>query len=227
MKDILIISPHLDDDVLGCGGCMYKYSQLGYNVYVAFITNGNIGAPELFSLEGTIRGREEALSSHKVLGIKETFFYDFPAPRLDDFPSYKISLVLNELIKKLRADTIFIPFRGDIHNDHTVVFNSALVAARPVDNCPVKTILAYETLSETEWAPPFGNDTFCPNIFMQLSDGELDKKIEAFSCYSPPRIKEHPHPRSVAGIRTLAKFRGMNVNKQYAESYVLIRNIKD
>lgn len=226
MNNILVVSPHLDDDILGCGGLMSILRNEGKNVYVAFITNGNVGAPELFPEEGTMRGRKEAMESHKVLGVKETFFYDFPCPRLDTYPNYKISLEINGLIKKLNIDTLLVPHRGDIHVDHRVVFETSLVAARPTGDNPVRLVLAYETLSETDWAAPFSDGAFIPTFFIELSHRNLEDKCKAFDCYTSPRKKEYPHSRSIDGLRTLARMRGSTISKEYAECYMVIREIK-
>lgn len=223
MKNILIVAPHPDDDILGCGGIIAKEVALGGKVFVAIMTNGNIGAPEIFPIEGTLRGRKEALESHKLLGVKETFFFDFPAPRLDTEPSYRINIQLNKLIQNLKIDDLYILHRGDIHKDHRIIFESSLVAARPLGEHRVKNIFAYETLSETEWAPPFGDDAFIPNYFVELTEHHVNKKVEAFSCYTPPRTKEFPHSRSLDGIKTLARFRGMTISKPYAEAFMLVR----
>ena len=48
MKKILVLAPHADDEILGCGGTIAKYSKLGSKVYVSILTNANIGAEELF-----------------------------------------------------------------------------------------------------------------------------------------------------------------------------------
>ena len=149
MNNILVVAPHPDDDILGCGGMISRNGGNGANIYVAIMTNGNIGAPELFPIEGTLRGRQEALNSHKLLGVKETFFFDFPAPRLDAEPSYKISIAISNLIQKLKINEMYIPHRGDIHKDHRIIYESSLVAARPISDHKVSKIYAYETLSET------------------------------------------------------------------------------
>lgn len=224
MNNILIVAPHPDDEILGCGGVMARLASEGKSVYVAIMTNGNIGAPELFPIEGTKRGRDEALAAHKLLGVKETFFYDFPCPRLDTQPAYKISIELNKLIQKLAIDTLFIPHRGDIHKDHRIVYEASLVAARPIGKHKVSKIMAYETLSETEWAPPFPDDAFVPTVFMAI-DNFIDAKSDAFNCFTPPRRKEFPHSRSVDGIKTLARYRGATVETLYAEAFMLIREL--
>lgn len=223
-NNILIVAPHCDDEILGCGGIMAKYVDKGADVYVAIITNGHLGAPELFKKEGTEKVRAEAVQSHKFLGVKETFFLDFPAIRLDTTPAYQISLRLSEIIKNAGIDTLYLPHRGDIHKDHRITFEAALVAARPIDNNPVKRIYAYETLSETEWAPPFGDDAFIPTVFEDVT-GYIEKKQEAFKFFTT-QLKTFPHPRSLKGMESLANFRGSTIGVNFAEAFMLIREIK-
>jgi LmbE family N-acetylglucosaminyl deacetylase len=155
--------------------------------------------------------------------VKETFFFDFPAPKLDTSPAYQISNKLCDLYNKLCIDTLYLPHRGDIHNDHTVIFKAGLVAARPINNCTVRTILTYETLSETEWAAPFGSDVFIPTVYDKI-DHFLAKKLEAMSCYNS-QLKKFPHSRSLQSIESLAKYRGSTVGSKYAEAFALIRSI--
>jgi N-acetylglucosamine malate deacetylase 1 len=224
-KNILVVAPHCDDEILGCGGIIAKYVSQGCKVYIAIVTNGNLGAPELFSEEGTKKVRSEALNSHRVLGVSETFFLDFPAPRLDSIPAYKLSIAISKIINEKSIEVLYIPHRGDIHKDHRITYEASLVAARPINNCPVKKIMAYETLSETEWAPPFGDDVFIPTIFENI-EGFIDKKKEAFACFTT-QIKEFPHPRSLKTIEILSNFRGATVGKNYAEAFMLIREIKN
>lgn len=221
--NVLIVAPHADDELLGCGGIIAKYGERKDNVYVAIMTNAHVGDSELFTSQAIEQVRNEALNAHKLLGVKETFFYDFPAPRLDTSPSYQISIELAKLYAKLRITKLYLPHRGDIHNDHSVIFKAGLVAARPINNCSVKTILTYETLSETEWAAPFGSDVFIPTVYEEIT-GYLTKKLEAMKCFSS-QLKKFPHSRSLETIETLAKFRGSTIGKESAEAFALIRDI--
>ncbi len=223
MNNILIVAPHCDDEVLGCGGIMAKYADAGHQVYVVIVTNGNLGAPELFPKEGTEKVRREALQAHEVLGVKETFFLDFPAPRLDSIESYKLSLRISERIKALDIDTMYIPHRGDVHKDHRITYEACLVAARPQNHNTVKKVLTYETVSETEWAPPFGDDAFIPTVFVDI-ESTIDKKLEAFSRFTT-QIKKAPHPRSLDNIKRLSMVRGATVGCFYAEAFSLVREI--
>jgi LmbE family N-acetylglucosaminyl deacetylase len=221
--NVLIVAPHADDEILGCGGIISRYLREGANVYIVVVTNASVGAPELFSSSTVESIRAEGLKSHAFLGVTKTFFLDFPAPKLETHPSYQISNAICKLLLDLKIDTMFIPHRGDMHRDHAVVYHAALVAARPINDCSVKLIYTYETLSETEWAPPFGDDAFIPNVFFDITK-DIENKVKAMEFYAS-QLKIYPHPRSVEIIKSLAKYRGATVGYKFAEAFMLVRAI--
>ncbi|AFU68477.1 bacillithiol biosynthesis deacetylase BshB1 [Psychroflexus torquis ATCC 700755] len=221
MKKKLIIAPHPDDEVLGAGGVIKKFSKEGHEVYVLVITRGT---PKYYSDEKIQNVRNEALEAHKILGVRQTVFLDFHAPELDMTSNAEISKAISEYISKWKITDLFIPHRGDIHNDHRKVFEASLVAARPVGNFTVKAIYAYETLSETEWAAPFSDDAFIPNHFVNISE-TMSYKFEAMQCFKS-QIRDFPSTRSLETIESLAKFRGSTVGFNRAEAFMTIRTIK-
>lgn len=220
--NVLIIAPHPDDEVLGCGGVIKKFTGQFATVNVLIITRGK---KELFSDERIENVRKEARNAHKLLGVESTIFLDFPAPDLDTISLSELSVAISNMIIKLKPDTIFMPHRGDLHHDHKAVFTASLVAARPVNNYLVKRIYSYETLSETEWAAPFGDDAFIPDYFVNISE-EFSFKLEAMKCFKS-QIREFPNPRSLKAIESLAHFRGSTVGFTYAEAFMTIRVIED
>ena len=222
MKKKLIIAPHPDDEVLGAGGVIKKFSKEGHEVYVLVITRGS---PKYYSDEKIQNVRKEALAAHEILGVKQTAFLDFHAPELDITSNAEISKAISEYISKWKITDLFIPHRGDIHNDHRKVFEASLVAARPIGNFTVKAIYAYETLSETEWAAPFSDDAFIPNHFENISD-TMSHKFEAMKCFKS-QIRDFPSTSSLETIESLAKFRGSTVGFNRAEAFMTIRTIAD
>ncbi len=225
MKKILIIAPHADDEVLGCGGTINFYKRKGFKIYVAILTNANKGDKDKFSEKYIVNVRKESLKAHKYLGVKETFFYEFPAPFLDQYPIAKISDELNKLINKIKPEILFIPHLGDSHVDHQIVHKACLVASRPLTNKCIPKILSYETLSETEWGVKKNNLHFIPNYYIELSSIDIKKKISAFNFYKSQTKKNH-HPRSLNSIKSLAMYRGSNISRHFAEAFLLIRNIE-
>ena len=222
MKKILIVAPHPDDEVLGCGGIMKKFSQSNNEVFVVVVTRGT---PKMYADEKILNVRNEALLAHKILGVKETRFFEFHAPELDITSNASVSIPLAALMKEWAITDLFLPHRGDIHHDHSMVFKAGLVAARPVGSYSVKNIFCYETLSETEWAPPFGDDAFIPTHFVNV-ETEMDFKLEAMQCFKS-QVRPFPSTRSLETIEALAKFRGATVGFKRAEAFMTIRTILD
>jgi LmbE family N-acetylglucosaminyl deacetylase len=220
INKILIVAPHPDDEVLGCGGIIKRMSEKGDYVYILVVSRGT---PKFYSDDKILNVRNEAKRAHKILGVTETVFLDFYAPELDVTNKAEISREISKYISQWCITELYLPHRGDIHHDHRAVFESALVAARPVGNYTVKNIFTYETLSESEWAPPFGDDAFIPTHFVDISD-QMNFKLEAMKCFKS-QVRSFPSTRSLETIEALAKFRGATVGFKRAEGFMTIRTI--
>ena len=93
-NNVLVLAPHADDEILGCGASIAKHIEKKDNVYVSILTNANIGDSKLFSKNKINIIRKECKSSNNYLGVKKIIFRNFPAPKLDQFPIYKIADVI-------------------------------------------------------------------------------------------------------------------------------------
>jgi LmbE family N-acetylglucosaminyl deacetylase len=220
VRTALVIAPHPDDEVLGVGGTMAKLSAAGAAVHVAIVTRGE---PPRFTAELTETVRRECAAAHQRLGVARTHFLEFPAAGLDEVAHSDLNRSIGSLVAEVAPDTLFVPFVGDIHLDHQLVFTSALVASRPRhDQVPVR-ILAYETLSETNWWAPGITPAFVPNVFIDISE-TLDAKVEAFKAFES-QVMAAPDERSPEVIRALALVRGATVYRSAAEAFMLVRQI--
>ncbi len=218
--NVLVIAPHPDDEVLGCGGTIAKHVHSGDNVYVAIVTKG---CEPLFSNISVEKVREECKKADSFLGVKETIFMDFPAAMLEDIPRYQFNDAFINLVQKIRPEVVYLPHRGDMQLDHKMTVDAAMVALRPKYEHVVKKIFAYETLSETGWDIPNTINEFIPILYNDISDF-LDKKLEAMKIYGT-QIATFPNARSVEGIRALAVTRGTNVSLAAAEAFEVIREM--
>lgn len=217
---VLVVAPHPDDEVLGAGGTIARLASEGRDVHVAIVTKGG---PPLFDEAFIQRGRNEARQAHQVLGVKETVFLDgFPAALLDTIPQSTLNAGLREAIDAVDPELLFIPFPGDLHIDHRMVAEAALVATRPNRRHAIAAVLAYEALSETNWGAP-GTPGFAPNVFVDVSK-QLDLKLEAMGRYAS-QLQPFPHERSLEALRALAIGRGATAGLEAAEAFVLIRGI--
>jgi LmbE family N-acetylglucosaminyl deacetylase len=218
--NILVIATHPDDEVLGCGGAIARHVSRGDRVEAVIVTRG---APELYPEDQVNTLRKELHAAHSILGVSVAHFLDFPAPKLDQVPQHELADSIAARLREYQPDTVYIPHRGDLHSDHRAVFQSALVAARPIGKPSVRRLLSYETLSETEWAAPIGEDVFLPSVFVDITDF-LQKKKQAMAAYQS-QLREFPHPRSLQSVESLARLRGGTAGFQAAEAFQLIREL--
>ena len=212
---ILVIAPHPDDEVLGCGGTIKRYVKEGNDVFLCIVTKAY--TPDW--KEDFIKNRKKEIThASNTLGIKETFVLDLPTVKLDTIPQKELNGKISSVIGKINPDVLYIPYVGDLNRDHRLVFEACLVSARPFKN-KIKKILVYEVLSETEW----GFKSFSPTVYIDIKE-TLKAKLRAMSCYKS-ELRKYPHPRSLEGISILAKKRGMESGLLAAEAFITIREI--
>ncbi len=216
----LVIAPHPDDEVLGAGGTIARLVSEGEEVFVAVVTEGK---PPEFDPTDVARIQAEAGRAHQALGVKETFWLRLPAAQLAETAHAALNAALFDLVRRLSPQTVLLPFVGDMHMDHQLTFASALVACRPHQADFPKRILAYETLSETNWNAPYLSPAFVPNVFVDISD-HLEAKLEAMQLFAS-QLRQPPHERSIATLRALATLRGATVMRPAAEAFVLVRDV--
>lgn len=219
--NILVIAPHPDDEVLGVGGTIAKRTAMGDQVDVCIVTKGR---PQLFNPEVIEQGRQEAKGAANILGVRSITFLDFPAAELDTVPHNKLIAALTEVIQTEKPDEVFIPHHGDLHIDHKLVAEAAMVALRPKYQHKVKRVYAYECPSETEWDIPSAQNAFLPNVYEDITD-TLITKILALSNYQS-QMDKFPATRSMEAVNALATYRGATVYTRAAEAFSLIREIR-
>ena len=221
MNKVLVFAPHPDDEILGCGGTMIKHIDAGDEVYVCIVTKGCL---PLFSPEGTEKTRSEARACHQHIGVKKTFFLDFPAVMIDKENRYEVNGKILDVVKEVQPDEVYIPHWGDMQKDHQIVADACMVALRPKYEPKVKRIYSYETMSETAWNAPNVQNEFIPNVYVDITD-TIDRKIEALGFFKT-QLSPFPDARSLESVEALAKYRGALMHMKAAEAFMLIREIK-
>lgn len=219
MENVLVIAPHLDDEIIGVGGTIIKHIKNGDKVYVCCVA---LGKEPVF--KKTNIGIAEASAFHKHLGIIESFFLDFPAVMLEKVDRYIINNALMDVVTKVKPNTVYIPHCGDMQKDHQIVTEAAMVVMRPKYDFAPQKIYAYETLSETGWNVPNVQNEFIPNVFVNI-ESELQEKLNAMNFYKT-ELAEFPNARSLEAIEALAKYRGALMNMRAAEAFALVREQK-
>ena len=215
---ILVISPHPDDETLGMGGSIAKLIHSGSDVFILTVS-GHL--PPLYKKDDYEITVKEAKKAYKILGVKDFDFLEIPATMVNEVPVHKLNAMIGNVVKEFLPNQVFIPF-PDRHIDHRLIFESMMVATRPIkESSNINLVAAYETLSETHWNAPYLEPNFTPNFVIDIDD-YIEIKLEALRCYQS-QITNKEGPRSLRAVESLAEFRGSQSGFNFGEAFFITR----
>lgn len=215
---VLVIAPHMDDEVLGCGGTVAKHVDQGDKVYVCFVAHRVYD--HKFDEEKNEIEKNHALRAKRILGYLEAKFLGLSDERLD-VAIQDIVIPLEKYYQKVRPDIVYVCHGGDVNQDHRAVFQASMVVLRSFTTISPIRVLSYEVPSSTEQSQAFLGPKFVPNYYVNI-EKYLDKKIDALRAYKT-ELRSYPHPRSVKAIKALAFKRGSEIGFKAAEAFMMIR----
>jgi len=146
-KKILIVAAHPDDEILGCGGTIFKLKK-NNKIKIIFLTNGVSARTK--DQQKIFTRKHECEKLFKFLKISKPIFFDFPDNQLDNFPLLKIIKKIEEILKTFKPEVIFTHYENCLNIDHQIAFKATLTACRPLKKISEKKILSFEVLSSTE-----------------------------------------------------------------------------
>jgi N-acetylglucosamine malate deacetylase 1 len=174
---IAVLAPHMDDEVLGCGGTIARHVQAGAQVTVVFLTDGRLGAQADAALSAQQRDRkqrelteirkQEAQRAGKILGVQTIVFLDAQDMHLR--AETVIVQRLRDILQAQRPSLVYLPFPLERHPDHRATSDVLLAAI-------TGTALDFECRGYEVWTPLF------PNMVVKI-DVTLEIKRNALACY--------------------------------------------
>lgn len=218
MSKILVVAPHMDDEVLGCGGTIAWHVDRGDEVHVCILCNR--AYEHSYDDEAIETERECAERARQILGYPHLLFLDLPDERLYAHLQDALSRV-EELIQEIEPEVVYIPHAEDLHQDHRTVAHVSNIALRAVEAPFARRILAYEVPSCTGQTFPGAAGAFAPNVFVDIEE-QLSRKLAAMKEYER-ESRAFPHPRSPEMLEATARVRGGQCGRVAAEAFVLLR----
>ena len=216
----LVIAPHPDDELLGCGGTLLKRVSEGGTIGWMIVTsmNEDDGWPSKL-IESRIKEIEEVRNG---LGVNSTDLYQlgFPAAQLDTLPMSHLVGAFSKVFHDFQPEEVLLPHPGDVHSDHRVSFDAAMACTKWFRYPSVKKVMTYETISETD-AMLDSTTNFKPTVFIDISK-TIEEKWNLLKVYKS-EMQEFPFPRSEETVKSLAKFRGSQSGFKAAEAFCLLR----
>ena len=219
---VLAISVHPDDETLGCGGTLLRHVAEGDELFWLVVTEGY--EPQWTAETIQIKAAEVA-SVAEAYRVQQYFKLGLPALRLETLPLGEMIDRIREVIAEVRPEVVYLVHGGDVNSDHYAVFTATMSVLKTfyMRKWGVRRILSYETLSSTEAAPPQPHRAFVPNVYRDITP-YIERKIEIMGLYESESHPD-PMPRGPSAIRALARYRGASIAVNYAEAFMLIREV--
>tara|TARA_Y100000748_G_C15476002_1_gene480816 strand:- start:435 stop:1121 length:687 start_codon:yes stop_codon:yes gene_type:complete len=221
-QKLLVIAPHSDDEVLGCGGLISKVKKSGGKVFVLIF---NLGFEKDDTSESQERRKNEVKNAMNVLDVDDYHLVNSEPNNnrnLDSKPLHDLIEVIestsNVSLEKISPTIVAIPTIFSHHQDHVHVHHACIAALRPISTPVSNVVLSYEAPEHSRWS---ASGIFEPNFFVEIDD-EIDNKIQAFLKYES-QVK--PGGRDADSITNQAKYRGQEVGKNLCEAYYAHRFI--
>jgi LmbE family N-acetylglucosaminyl deacetylase len=225
---LLIIAPHPDDEVIGCGGFIQRIKKESGKVYVLFLT---VGLTDDFSKKGRSSSEQRKKEIEKVSSFLRYDDYDIAFEgndyhlKLDTFGQKELMDVIERrslvAIEKIRPTIVAFPSFHSYNQDHRVVAYAAHAALRPAEKDVkhfVPIVLQYEEVVDS-WN---SGKQIIPNFFVSLNEKEIENKSKALRLYRS-QLRGFPNPRSTEALKTLAKLRGTQSGNSFSEGFFIHR----
>ncbi len=126
---------------------------------------------------------------------------------------------IEEEVKRFKPDTVYTHWDQDLNLDHKIISEATQVACRPQSG--VKSLYMYESLSSTEHS----RLGFKPDTYIVLSAEEAEEKVKEMERLYPNELLPYPHARSREGILIGLKYRGLQIQREFAEGFITVRRI--
>jgi len=229
-EKLLVIAPHADDEILGCYALINKVKNLGGKVYVQILTMGGykrIGS----SFVKKEKWHQEFLKASKLLKIDghDIMFYEDDFHYLDEIPRRSLIDYLETKSKislfKIKPTIVALPTIFSSHQDHTQTYKAVISSLRihPKEKLKSpKLIVSYESPEYYFWSPYIEFGKFSPNFFLELSNTDIQNKINALNIYQSQLMTGK---RDAKKIKALATMRGSEAGVKFAEAFNVHRMI--
>lgn len=171
---VLVIAPHPDDEVFGCGGAILRHVATGAAVHVRIWTSGGYGTLPGQQADYIAMRQRECLAAAQVLGYGTPEF----GAADDRGVTYGEQLVLEilALIERTQAELVYAPSVMEMHPDHRALGMAVVEAVRRRGGAL--------RVAQYEIGVPLR-----PNLLLDITDVAA-RKLEAMQCFASQLEKQ-------------------------------------
>lgn len=216
----LVIAPHPDDELLGCGGTLLRRRSEGATIgWLLMTAITEAGGWSRARIDQRAREIEQVRTG---LGVDVAHFYplDFSTTALDQIPMRTLVARVSDAFAAFQPEEVLLPYPGDVHSDHRITFEAASACTKWFRYPSIKRVLTYETPSETDAGIDPRFTAFRPNSFVDIGDF-MPQKLALMHVYGS-EMGDFPFPRSDQALTALAQVRGSQSGCAAAEAFQLL-----
>lgn len=218
--NIIFFGAHPDDLEILCGGTISAYAAAGHSVWMAVATNGNVGSPTLDKEQTSALRKAEATVAAELLGAAGLIWLDENDEFLfDDLPT-RMKFV--DAVRRAKADIIVTHNPQDYHPDHVACSKLAsdariLSAVRLIETAHP----ALDKGPELYYMDSIAGINFTPQYYVDITQ-TFSVKMEALRCHDSQNawLKSIFNQELLDVARIQSEFRGLQVGRPYAESFM-------
>ena len=166
--NILIVAPHMDDEIIACGGVMQKYLKQGAKVTVVFMTDGSEGNPNYEAVVLTKLRKEESRGACALLGVTDLIFLDNIERSFKNTEENKQSI--KDIVEEKNIDAVFYPMTFDGNRDHVATSWIVLDALKALN-------VNMNLYGYCVWSP------LIPTLTVNIDD-EIEQKVKAMELFT-------------------------------------------
>lgn len=227
-KKFLAISAHADDADFNAAGTMIKWIRAGASGAIVIATNGDKGSPDEKQTSKALAQtrRKEQMSVSKFIGLKHTWFLEYPDAQLEVTQTLKSQLV--NIIRTWRPDAVFtfdptlvysLKRNWINHPDHRAIGQASLDAIFPMS----RDFLTFQNQYKENLSPHKVSNIFLYNFdnanYFEDVTASFEDKLTAFCLHKSQFLPEKVKPM----LKKLAKENASRVSGEYAESFIRIQ----
>ena len=218
----LIVVAHPDDEVLGAGASIWKWTRKGDVVDVCIMcteAKARSFRPDDKDLD------DDMHAALAYIGVSKEYDGNFPNIEMNTVPHLQLVQHIEKAILDSQPDIVITHHPADTNNDHmqtSMACQEAIrLAQRRPEVKPIQEFWYMEVPSCTEWSLNTAMNRFIPNTWVEIGKEGVGTKIKALSMYRGV-MRPYPHPRSAEAIEGLSAYRGCQAGCNYAEAFEVV-----
>lgn len=219
MRKVIVVSPHIDDETLGAGGTLLKYSEQGNQIYWVNVTNAK--KEYGYSAESEELDKRVMKMVSEFYNCEKIYDLQLEPSGLHKYDTSVLIALFTDIFNEIKPNLIILPYPYDAHSDHRIVYQAAYACTKIFRFSSIYKVMCMEIISETDNAVE--DKGFIPNFYVNI-DNYLEKKLEILKLYKN-EIQEPPFPRNLEAIRGLAAYRAAACYCKYAEAFRILKEI--